>query len=142
MEIRDVAKELYFSRLLNSPENFLFGYGFLTSGYSDMVRFAGAQKAIYIVDNGIFGFIYSYGLLGVIFAATLFLKSIKLALKFFNNRGELLPFMFILLNIVLSYNIVFWWWKSEWVFCLIFCVCYLETEKSRTGFMIRKRVVK
>lgn len=138
MEIRDVARKLYYSRILSSPENFLFGYGYLTSSYSDIVRFAGAQKEIYVVDNGIFGFVYSYGLLGIVFVATLFFKSMKLALKLCKSRGELLPFMFILLNIVLSYNIVFWWWKGEWVFSLIFFVCYLETEISRTDFIIER----
>lgn len=135
MEIRDVARKLYYSRILSSPKNLLFGYGYLTSSYSDVVRFAGAQKELYIVDNGIFGFIYSYGVLGAVFFATLFFKSMKLALRFCKKRGELLPFMFILLNIVLSYNIVFWWWKSEWVFSLIFCICYLETENQRPDFL-------
>ena len=128
MEIRDVARKLYYSRILSSPENFLFGYGYLTSSYSDIVRFAGAQKEIYVVDNGIFGFVYSYGLLGIVFVATLFFKSMKLALKLCKSRGELLPFMFILLNIVLSYNIVFWWWKGEWVFSLIFLFAILKQK--------------
>ena len=140
MEIRDVARKLYYSRILSSPKNLLFGYGYLISSYSDVVRFAGAQKELYIVDNGIFGFIYSYGVLGAVFIATLFFKSMKLALRFCKKRGELLPFMFILLNIVLSYNIVFWWWKSEWVFSLIFCICYLETENQKTDFLIESEM--
>lgn len=138
MEIRDVARELYYSRLLSSPENFLFGYGYLTSHFSDIVRFAGAQKEIYIVDNGIFGFVYSYGILGVFFAITIFLRSMKLALKCCHDRGELLPFMFTLLNIILSYNIVFWWWKSEWIFSLVILICYLEMENSRNDFIIER----
>lgn len=140
MEIRDVARKLYYSRIFSSPKNLLFGYGYLTSSYSDVVRFAGTQRALYIVDSGIFGFVYSYGILGIIFIVILFVKSMKLALQLCKKKGELLPFMFLLLNAVLAYNIVFWWWKSEWIFSLIFFICYLESANYRNSFLIETEV--
>lgn len=126
MEIRDVARELYYSRLMESPGNFIFGYGYLSSGYADVIKFAGTRRTLYVEDAGIFGLVYSYGILGATFVLALFMKNVKLSFELFRKRGEVVPFMFMLLNIVLAYNIVFWWWKSEWIFVMVFFMCLLE----------------
>lgn len=126
MEIRDVARNLYYARLLKNPLNLILGYGYLGAGYSDIVGFAGTQKMLYVVDSGIFGFVYSYGIIGIIFVLGIIVKSIKLSFKVYKNENEIYPLMFMIMNIILAYNIVFWWWKSEWTLVMVFLMCFLE----------------
>ncbi|WP_416420259.1 O-antigen ligase family protein [Priestia aryabhattai] len=83
-----------FSNLIYSP---IFGYGFI-SPYSINVPYN------IHVDTGFVGFIYEFGLMGLIWAIILLLKFIKLTIKLYknNNKKSYLYISYILYTIVIA----------------------------------------
>ena len=76
--IRADARKLYLEMLAKHP--------FLGGGYpyiEDALEASGYYKRMYLVDNGVFGFIYIYGGVGIIWIAALWTKLIKMSRKVF-----------------------------------------------------------
>lgn len=77
--IRELGREFYINKLLSSPINMLFGYGFPNMLWPRAVSEAGFLQKIFIVDNGIFGQTFVYGMVYLIWIITLYWKSIRSA---------------------------------------------------------------
>ena len=82
--IRADARKLYLEMLAKHP--------FLGGGYpyiENALEASGYYKRMYLVDNGVFGFIYIYGGVGIIWIAALWTKLIKMSRKVFENKKQI-----------------------------------------------------
>ncbi len=127
MAIRYVGRELYFNQLSQSVRTMLFGCGYPNELFSPAASKAGFYDHIYLNDNGIFGFAYIYGLIGVIAVILIVIKALKIVLpEIKNNSINVIVLMFIMMQIVSSYNVTFWYWKADGTFLLVIILCIAE----------------
>ncbi len=116
--IRADARKLYLEMLAKHP--------FLGGGYpyiEDALEASGYYKRMYLVDNGVFGFIYIYGGVGIIWIAALWTKLIKMSRKVFENKNITYFLLFYLFFIVTCINELHWYYDSGiGVFILSLCI--------------------
>ena len=82
MAIRKVARDEFVRQLKQSPATLIFGCGYPNIGYSGTAStayIAVGNERIGLVDNGIFAFVYVYGLLGASVVIKWFYKLYKSA---------------------------------------------------------------
>lgn len=131
MAIRYMGRELYFNQLLQSPKTLLLGCGFPNELFSPAASKAGFYNHIYLNDNGIFGFAYIYGLIGIIAIILVVFKLIKIIVPVIKkNSTIIIVLMFFLMQFVASYNVTFWYWKADGTFLLVIMLCVAEQLKS------------
>ncbi len=116
--IRADARKLYLEMLAKHP--------FLGGGYpyiENALEASGYYKRMYLVDNGVFGFIYIYGGVGIIWIAALWTKLIKMSRKVFENKNITYFLLFYLFFIVTCINELHWYYDSGiGVFILSLCI--------------------
>lgn len=116
--IRADARKLYLEMLAKHP--------FLGGGYpyiEDALEASGYYKRMYLVDNGVFGFIYIYGGVGIIWIAALWTKLIKMSRKVLENKNITYFLLFYLFFIVTCINELHWYYDSGiGVFILSLCI--------------------
>lgn len=131
MAIRYVGRELYFKQLRQSQGTLLFGCGYPNELFAPAASKAGFYSHIYLNDNGIFGFTYIYGLIGlaaILFAAIKLLKIVIPEIK--KKPTVIIVLMFIMMQIIASYNVTFWYWKADGTFLLVIFLCVAEQLKN------------
>lgn len=84
------------------------------------------NERIGLVDNGIFAFVYVYGLLGASVVIKWFYKLYKSAWKLYKIKNIYWPLGFVISLTILLYNITFWWNKPSWTWGMVFLMCYME----------------
>ncbi len=116
--IRADARKLYLEMLAKHP--------FLGGGYpyiENALEASGYYKRMYLIDNGVFGFIYIYGGVGIIWIAALWTKLIKMSRKVFENKNITYFLLFYLFFIVTCINELHWYYDSGiGVFILSLCI--------------------
>lgn len=112
LDIRTEARKLYFERLSHHP---LVGCGYPVNDYSRYL--AGVSKGINLVDNGIFGFLYVYGFLGLIWVISLWLKLLYDGYKLYKEKISIVYLLFPIFFIITSINEIHWFWDSG--FCIL-----------------------
>lgn len=127
MGIREFARQSYVMELGKNVKSVLTGCGYPMNGVTTG-KYLDYTAKMYLHDNGIFAFVYVYGLMGAIFIILFYLKYFRLAFKLLKEQRDYFPFLFFVLNLVLSYNIIFWWWKSEWIITFVCVICYMENK--------------
>jgi hypothetical protein len=135
MGIRMEGRTLYYLQLFQNVTNFLFGVGYPNLLHQRAVDMSGISVNILLADNGMSGFFYVYGFIGVLLVVLYALKMLKYALYVMKVSGNSFYLMFMLFSIFLSYNITFWWWKESWTFMLVIITASLEVSYKR---LIRK----
>lgn len=128
MAIRYLGRMLYIMQLTESWNTLIFGCGYPNLLYEPAVIKAGLDMNINLNDNGLWGFVYIYGLIGLIFVIILFVKFIRFAFNLFRKKENLFYLMYICFIVILSYNIIFWYWRYDGAFLLIVVLCLLEHE--------------
>ena len=88
LTIREEGQKYYLDRLLEKPICLLFGYGFPNENYNQAVLASGQQYYYYIVDNGLMGFIYMYGIYGGIILITLYIKNFIYSIKIVKEKSN------------------------------------------------------
>lgn len=129
MAIRKVARDEFVRQLKQSPATLIFGCGYPNIGYSGTAStayIAVGNERIGLVDNGIFAFVYVYGLLGASVVIKWFYKLYKSAWKLYKIKNIYWPLGFVISLTILLYNITFWWNKPSWTLGMVFLMCYME----------------
>lgn len=130
MAIRYIGRELYFNQLGQSMRTMLFGCGYPNELFHPAASKAGFYNHINLNDNGIFGFAYIYGLIGITTIILIVIKILKIVLsEIKNNSLNVIVLMFVMMQIILSYNITFWYWKADGTFLLVIMLCMAEKLK-------------
>lgn len=125
--IREAGRALYLKQLTMNFKTLLLGCGYPNSMAASIA--SGSNRYIYLVDNGIFAFFYVYGLIGIMVVVAWIILMLKKSISLYKKNGNVFPIMFILFNIIIGYNIIFWWWKPEWTFVSVIFMCYLERRE-------------
>lgn len=116
--IRVDARKLYLEMLAKHP--------FLGGGYpyiENALEASGYYKRMYLVDNGVFGFIYIYGGIGIMWIVALWTKLIKMSWKVFENKNVTYFLLFYLFFILTCINELHWYYDSGiGVFILSLCI--------------------
>lgn len=131
MAIRNVGRMLYFETLFMHP---LLGGGNPSSFYMPAREAAGINNLIYLSDNGIFGFMYIYGGLGLVWVITLWKKIIKDAVILQKRKRELAFVLFPIFFAITCINELHWYWEYGFV---VFSI-YLALLDSRVAEVKRQ----
>lgn len=83
--IRELGRQFYIETIKKYP---LFGGGFISTLWPAAFHGAKFDEYIYIVDNGIFGFMFVYGLLGIFFLIIFYLMLIKQSYRIYRKNKE------------------------------------------------------
>lgn len=127
MQIRSVGKKLYFDTLLKHP---VLGGGYPSSFYGPARQAAGIDRFIYLDDNGVAGFMYLYGSLGIVWVVTLWRRLLLDGKKIRDSYNELAFFLFPVFLIIVCNNSLCWYWQYGFV---VFSL-YLCLAESRISF--------
>ena len=105
--VRLDGRKLYLSMIAQHP--------ILGAGYpyiQKALEAAGYNKAIFLSDNGIFGYIYIYGTLGAMWVIMIWRKLIKMSVNIFKQTNETYFLFFYLFFIITSVNEIHWYWET------------------------------
>lgn len=75
--IRDLGRTFYISEVTSNIKTFLFGCGYINADWEPTVRAARISENIFVVDNGMFGLVYMYGMLFSVWTVALYFRYIK-----------------------------------------------------------------
>ena len=128
MGVRLDARVLFKEQLTENPATLIFGCGYPSSNWEASAKKIKKDHHYGLVDNGIYGFVYVYGILGLFVLAKLFLKIYKLSIAVMRKEKCFLYLMFIIFITILLYNIVFWWYKPAWTLGLVLFMTLLEKK--------------
>lgn len=128
LSIREEGRDLYLNMLSNHP---ILGGGFPHESCYAAKRAAGIFKEIYLVDNGIFGFAYIYGGIGLIWVIALWAKLIKNGFKIFKNDGNLFFLVFPFFFVITCINEVHWYWNNGFMILVLFIVMQSNKLKNQ-----------
>lgn len=126
LEIRHMGKSYYIQQILEGLDTFLFGVGYPNMLYAPAWEKTGFYDNIFLSDNGLVSFAYMYGFLGIAIIFGLFLKFIKDAFFILKYTYNPIYLMFIGMILVMSINIIFWYWHPDALLILILMICGLE----------------
>ncbi len=120
-DIRAVGRELYLQVFSMHP---ILGGGYPNTHYGPAMEAAtGGNNAIYMSDNGIFGFIYLYGGIGIIWVITLWRRLFLNGAKIKKSFSDLAYMLFPLFLLVVSRNEIHWYWEYGFiVFSVFLCI--------------------
>ena len=125
LSIREDAKEFYINELNKSP---IIGRGYINTQYNKAVNLGEIDKGYYVVDNGIIGYIWYYGIIGLAFILIIYLNVIKMSIKLYKHKKDYLGICFCIMNLILSPNIICWWWNTTFIFLMWFIINYMRKE--------------
>lgn len=112
MEIRSVGRILYFKTIFKHP---LLGGGYPSSFYSPAANAAGMNNLIYLYDNGVFGFMYIYGLIGLVWVITLWRRIILDGYQIQKKTRNLSYFLFPIFFSITCINELHWYWEYGFI---------------------------
>lgn len=128
MAIRNDARTFYMNELFKSPIRVLFGCGYPNTDFQPAAIASGFNQGFIFADNGIFSFIYAYGLLGILFLLCLYFGCMRSAIEIYKCKNDVRYLTFFIFIVAISYNIIFWWWKPEWTYMLAILLASMEYE--------------
>lgn len=111
--IRKAGRE-YYDFVLDSTESTMIGTGYPSTLYPPAASMAGFDYEYYLVDNGISGFRYVYGDLGVAIVVACLAFAIWFSWK--NRHGHIRAVIlaFLLFLVLPAVNLAWWWNTSDW----------------------------
>lgn len=110
-------------------ENPLLGVGMYDNAYQEAGSITGSAYKYYVADVGIVGFVFQYGILGLLIFMYLWIKMIILTYKIYKRKKEnsLYYIMFLLYNtIILPFNCILN--IDNCIIYLIITLCMMEKD--------------
>lgn len=131
--IRDAGRAYYFSILEDYP---LLGAGFCNSTWPDAYILAGYDRKIFSVDNGIFGFVFQYGLIGLIWVFAFYAIPTKQAVRSMISGGDWSYLLVLAFFIVSGYTLENSAYYGGAAFVYLPVLLYYEIESKAIHPMI------
>jgi hypothetical protein len=126
--IRADAHDYYLEHLQGSP---LLGFGWPNSNYVPAALAAGEGYKYYLADNGIFGFAYMLGGLGLVWLAILYIQALKLSWRS-RQVGGLSLFQYFLFETGNLYMGIHWFYYYPMPFMLAVALVELQYDERGT----------
>lgn len=125
-QIREVGRLYYMTEIMKSP---LLGRGYPHSSNFAAFKAAGLYDKINLNDNGMYGFAYIYGLLGIAWYIWLSIKMFICSYKAYKN-GIYRFLLYSLFIQIICINIIWWYWRFS--FGLVFAIMLAMMEEYQT----------
>ncbi|WP_297420729.1 O-antigen ligase family protein [Clostridium sp.] len=122
--IRELGKENYLKQLKNSP---IVGRGYINELNEKAYEASGIDKGYYLNDNGITAFVYMYGIIGGVWAISLFIKMYVYAFEMYIKQKKQIYMAYIIYLTVLLPNILQFYWGFGPMYTIII-MCSLEAN--------------
>ncbi|MHB8131572.1 MAG: O-antigen ligase family protein [Mobilitalea sp.] len=130
LDIRDNARGYYIKQVMKTP---VTGRGYPSISSTAAFQASGFLQNYKFVDNGIFGFVYSYGLVGFIWYIGFWITLFKLAWKIRKKDSSYFIYMvYYLLGIITDFA---WFWHGCCSFVLLISMLqydYKELKKDKS----------
>lgn len=124
--IRKEAQEFYITETAKSP---ITGRGYVNILYNDAVIISKYNKGYYFNDNGIIGFYYLYGLIGIGWLLIMFFKLSKLSWRAYKNKSEYWYLGYSIYLVVTSFTLLNCYIQSG-AFYIIIILAFLEIDNN------------
>lgn len=124
LTIRSLGREFYISELESNKINFIFGMGIPDYNLSSTYYKLGMDKNYFLDDNGIYGYAYIYGILGITVILLMLLKYFLLSIRCL--KENIVPLMYLIYTVIVFPNIILWYWSIDGIFMLIIMLCVVE----------------
>jgi O-antigen ligase len=129
LTIREQGRKHYFNVLKEEP---LLGGGYPNSLYEPSTIAAGFEKGYFLVDNGIFGFMYIYGILGLLVWFWWFAKIGIISLKLYLHSNTYFSIMYFIALGIMSLTVIHWFWNEDALLILVLFICIIENQHNRS----------
>lgn len=100
--IRDDGRSFYLRIFNNNP---WFAGGYVNLEWQPSVVGSRFDQEIYVNDNGIFGFIFTYGIFGIIYIFVLYLDILISSIKYFKRTNQFSLISFSIFNLTGLYTL-------------------------------------
>ena len=130
MDIRYEGQKYYINQLKKS---IIFGYGNANTNCKEAVIASGENDYYYLADNGIIGFAYIYGLLGIVWVFILFYKIINASYFCYRKEKNLFFLVYFIFEIGNLYIGMHWYYYYTLPFILVLVLLnlkYCELKKK------------
>ena len=130
MDIRYEGQKYYINQLKKS---IIFGYGNPNTNCKEAMIASGENDYYYLPDNGIIGFVYIYGLLGIVWVFILFYKIINASYFCYRKEKNLFFLVYFIFEIGNLYIGMHWYYYYTLPFILVLVLLnlkYCELKKK------------
>lgn len=131
--IRETGRYYYFDQL-TSYKAWITGFGQPNSNCQAAFEASGALNGIFPVDNGIFGLLYEYGLLGVIWLICFFVDIFRRSFVLYKDNSQyhfLLYIIFEIGNLYIGMQWFFYYAAAFMIFMALLNWEYDENKRNR-----------
>lgn len=126
LEIREIGRDFYLDVIKNHP---ILGGGYINTQWRPAYIASRQSEGITWVDNGIFGFMYFYGGIGLAWVMVLFGKTLSLGRWVKNNMNEYVYLLTPVYWLVAMVSEAHWYFISFMVFVLLICLLEDRLDK-------------
>lgn len=126
LEIREIGRNFYLDVIRNHP---ILGGGYINTQWEPAYIASRQSEGITWVDNGIFGFMYFYGGIGLAWVMVLFGKTLSLGRRVKNNMNEYAYLLTPIYWLVAMLSEAHWYFISFMVFVLLICLMEDRLDK-------------
>lgn len=119
LEIREIGRNFYLDVIRNHP---ILGGGYINTQWKPAYIASRQSEGITWVDNGIFGFMYFYGGIGLAWVMVLFGKTLSLGRRVKNNMNEYAYLLTPIYWLIAMVSEAHWYFISFMVFVLLICL--------------------
>lgn len=127
--IRDAGRN-YYDFVLQSTGSTFVGVGYPSTLYLPAISMAGFDYGYYLVDNGVSGFRYVYGDLGVAIVAVCLAFAVWFSWKNRNGHIRAVILAFLMFLALPAVNLAWWWNTSDWQ---VLTVIFVSLAWIRSG---------
>ncbi len=122
--VRVMSQLFYLDSLADG--HWLAGLGYVNTNCAAAVNASGILKGFFFADNGIYGFMYQFGLIGLTWVILLFFSAVSFSIKAFKHRDYLVMLFFLRWLITYSTNVEFY--LSYFVMPLVLVLIYMDRQ--------------
>ncbi|QHW30858.1 hypothetical protein GZH47_08340 [Paenibacillus rhizovicinus] len=130
LSIREIGRDFYISILKQHP---ILGGGYINTQWYPAAIASNYLRGIYWVDNGIFGFAYFYGLLGIVWVLVLFRKLFVMGSKVKRALNSYVFFIMPMYWVIAMVDELHWYYNSFLVMTLLICMLEEKFRKIDVG---------
>ena len=126
-DIRKIGKEYYIECLKESP---LAGRGYINTLCRKAYIGAGMDRNIYLVDNGIYGFAFVYGGIGILWFIILWFKILFKSVKKYKENEDYSIILYLVYITILLPNITWWVWAGNGMIAMTIVLSIMSDKED------------
>lgn len=112
-QVRLRSRAFYLSTMQKNPTSYFFGYGMQNTNIDHSMVATGANNGFLITDNGIYGFFFSYGLVGLCWYLYSTVLQVKRAIQLYKYKHNAMFLIYVARNIALFSTVVLFFYSMS-----------------------------